>query len=325
MEVMKVPDQYSDCRMYCYRLLLSYYGIEADERDLFGIGEGLDFALIDVLPARTNLYCPIGRSLNLELTYSHKMGIPVVSGKFVKTDGKERNIQIVRDILGKYGPIVVNIDRYYLEYLECDKAHMGFHTICVSVDHNSSCTFDVYDALAKNNPVSLSYESFLEGVFSDCIMSTGAEFYYMDGKKLLNRINTALTKEALANVGDDMKTIKIPMIRRFLKNLEAMRDVCSQEPRREKYLDIQYTLFLNTFIEQETSHMFYRGLLFDFIERYEPDVNMATIRNVKKSYLAILDDLNKDYETRKRENFTELLKELIDAEETLSLALSKRG
>lgn len=82
LSLFQWPEFYTDCRLFCFRMLFSFYGYYPTEEEIFGIGEGLNLKLQNVSTLSTKIYCPIGRHLNFELDYGKKVHIPIEIGFF---------------------------------------------------------------------------------------------------------------------------------------------------------------------------------------------------------------------------------------------------
>lgn len=117
---------------------------------------------------------------------------------------------------------VVNIDRYYLGYLECERAHMGYHTILVKEYHDEERILEVYDALAKGHKALLSFKDFISGVFSECAISGEAEFYYLGSFEQLQDNSKEMIETSLLSMSNRLLKVAMPRIRGYLENIEPL-------------------------------------------------------------------------------------------------------
>ena len=266
------PEFYTDCRLFCFRMLFSYYGFYPSEEDILGLGEGLNLELKNVSNLSTKVYCPIGRTLNFEVDYSVKVHLPIVVNCFVDNGIEDIVLPMIKNIDAGF-PVVVNVDRYYLEYLSIERAHVGFHAVLVVGYDTQSRTLLIIDSLLGSDLIEVPYEMFYQAVTSKCPISTNKMWYHVDA-------NTTQTTN-LVSIGDRLSSVRNTAEKILFQQIEPMKDFISSikagmlycgekgefptNTKVKKYIDLQTSIFLTTFEEQDKTHFFYRKLFISYL------------------------------------------------------------
>lgn len=112
-----------DCRISCVKEIFSRNDINLDDFDLFLLGESLDFNFYLVENKGINFPILFGKKTDNEIVISKKLGFSVYKEKCLDFNEQVKNIS-------KY-EILINTDRFYLDYLEINKAHFGLHAVNV--------------------------------------------------------------------------------------------------------------------------------------------------------------------------------------------------
>ena len=261
---MALPADFCDCRFFCFRILLSRYGLFPTEEDMLGIGEGLAFRLVNVSTLSTKVYCPVGRDMDFEPVYGQKTGINLQACQFDR-GSVEDVIAPVRRKIDSGDPVVANVDRYYLDYLSIQRAHVGYHTVLVFGYDDGARTLQVLDGLTGSRVIDLPYDVFHKAVLSDCVVPTNRRWFCVEGAPALPlpAPGEDVVREALRNT-----------CRRVLAETEsafgfteAMRRYAAagSAPQIRKFLDIQGSVFFPSFYEQDRTRCFYRKTFFAFL------------------------------------------------------------
>lgn len=269
LQRMTIPEDYCDCRFFSFRILFSCYGLFPDEEDMLGVGEGLSFSMMNVSTLSTPVYCPVGRNMHFEVAYGEKAGICIKTNYFVNGSVEDLICQVKRKI-DAGNPIVANVDRYYLEYLSIQRAHVGYHSILIFGYDDEKKTIQLFDGLTGSRAVELSYGAFHKAVLSNCIIPTNKIWYCIE------RSQTAFDKEieektVVASIRRTCQRVLTEMesARRFvvaMKNCDVAQS--GTNPQIRKFLDIQSNIFFPSFFEQDRYHSFYRKTFLSFLKKH---------------------------------------------------------
>lgn len=269
LQRITIPEDYCDCRFFSFRILLSCYGIFPTEEDMLGLGEGLSFSLMNVSTLSTPVYCPIGRNMNFEVAYGEKTGVAIKINHFVNGCTEDLISQVKRKIDADV-PIVANVDRYYLEYLSIQRAHVGYHTVFIFGYDDEQETIQLFDGLTGSKVVQLSYETFHKAVLSDCSLSTNRMWYCIERTPtVLDREIEKITIATSIRNTSQRLLEEMESARRFVT---AMKDrVVAQSgvsPKIGKFWALQNNVFFPSFYEQDRNHSFYRKTFFSFLQKH---------------------------------------------------------
>lgn len=266
------PKFYTDCRLFCFRMLFSYYGFYPSEEDIIGLGEGLNLHLQNVSNLSTKIYCPLGRTLNFEVNYGVKVHLPIVVNYFIENGIEDVVLPIIKKIDAGC-PVVVNVDRYYLGYLSIERAHVGFHAVLVVGYDTQSRALLIIDSLVDSELIEVPYEMFYQAVTSKCAISTNKMWYHVDAH------TTGMTH--LVTIGDRLSSIRNTAEKILFQQIEPMKGFVSSiktgmlycgengettpNTKVKKYIDLQTNIFLTTFEEQDRTHSFYRKIFVSYL------------------------------------------------------------
>ncbi len=266
------PEFYTDCRLFCFRMLFSYYGFYPSEEDIIGLGEGLNLQLQNVSNLSTKIYCPLGRTLNFEVDYSVKIHLPIVVNVFAENAIEDVVLPIIKKIDAGF-PVVVNVDRYYLDYLSVERAHVGFHAVLVVGYNTQSRTLLIIDSLVESELIEVPYEMLYQAVTSECIISTNKMWYHV-GAHSTEMTNIVTIRDRLSSVRNTAEKIlfqQIEPMKEFVSSIKAGMLYCgvngetTTDTRVKKYIDLQTSIFLTTFEEQDRAHSFYRKIYISYL------------------------------------------------------------
>ena len=283
---MNIPEDYCDCRFFCFRILLSRYGFFPSEEDMFGMGEGLTCQLMNVSALSTKIYCPIGRNMNFETAYGEKAGISL-QARYFTSGSVEEIISVIRQKIDAGDPIVANVDRYYLDYLSVQRAHVGYHTILIFGYDDITRTLLILDGLTGSRVIGLSYEVFQKAVMSNCAVSTNQRWYCVEGKSHpLKTFSTEDIRNAIRNTCQRVLS-EVESAHGFA---EAMKryTAAGDNPQIRKFLDIQSNVFFSSFHDQDRSRSFYRKTFLSFLNFHKevfPDVVQNKIQDAGEKLL----------------------------------------
>lgn len=263
------PSVFNDCRLFCFRMLFFFYGLYPSEEDLIGIGEGLDLFLQNISTLRTKIFLPIGRTLNFEVEYGRKIGIGIHVNIFGAKNIDE-DINLLKKKIDMGDPVVVNVDRFYLEYLSITKAHVGFHAVLVVGYDDEKRTLLLIDSLTGFQTVELSYELFYKAATSDCIISTNKMWYHIERQECVpsRSLTSDVVVLSLKHTSERILRESIKPTQRFIGSVKsAISDDLNISKQANKFFEIQSNIFIATFNQQDRSKFFYRKIFLSFLEK----------------------------------------------------------
>lgn len=266
------PEFYTDCRLFCFRMLFSYYGFYPSEEDILGLGEGLNLELKNVSNLSTKVYCPIGRTLNFEVDYGVKVHLPIVVNCFIDNGIEDIVLPMIKKIDAGF-PVVVNVDRYYLDYLSIERAHVGLHAVLVVGYDTQSRTLLIIDSLVESELIEVPYEMFYQAVTSNCAISTNKMWYHVDAHtaRTANLVTIGDRLSSVRNTAEKILFQQIKPMKDFISSIKAGMLYCGEKgetphnTKVKKYIDLQASIFLTTFEEQDRTHSFYRKLFISYL------------------------------------------------------------
>lgn len=266
---MTIPEDYCDCRFFSFRTLLSYYGHFPSEEDMLGLGEGLSILMMNVSTLPTKIYCPVGRNMDFEVAYGEKVGICIKVNYFDNGSINDVIDQVKRKI-DAGDPIVANVDRYYLDYVPIQRAHVGYHTILIFGYDDTKQTIQLLDGLMGTKVVELSYENFHKAALSDCVIPTNKMWYCLE-KNQNNQERENEEYNVVTSIRNTCQRMlkEIENARRFvtvMRNYEAEESGLNLQIR--KFLNIQSNMFFPSFYEQDRYHSFYRKTFLAFLKNH---------------------------------------------------------
>ncbi len=268
LEKLTIPEDYCDCRFFSFRVLLSRYGFLPSDAEMLGLGEGLSFQLMNVSSLNTKIYCPIGKDMNFEPAYGKQAGIGIRACTF-ESGGFDDVIGQVKRKIDEDNPVVVNADRYYLEYMNIKRAHVGYHTVTVIGYDDEKQAFQLLDGLTGPKVISLSYGLFHKAVVSDCVLSTGRRWYCVAQPARAAVKNPGADAVAGALRNTCLRVLhELESARGFVTAMKKYADQSAASPQIGKYLDVQSNVFFPTFYEQDRTRTFYRKTFLDFLNEH---------------------------------------------------------
>ncbi len=289
---MTIPEEFCDCRFFCFRALLSLYGYFPSEEDMLGLGDGLSLQLLNVSPLSTKIYCPIGRVMNFEADYGERVGIGITGAQFTP----DRILSQIREKIDAGDPIIANVDRYYLPYLSIQRAHVGYHTVLVFGYDDESQTLKLLDGLTGPEVIDLPYDTFEKAVLSDCPIPTNRLWYFLDRGRCVPEKQTT-EKEIAGLLRNTCRRVlaETESAGGFVTAMKGYLNAGAASPQIRKFLDVQSNVFFPCFHEQERYRAFYRKTFFAFVKNHLsvfPEAFHAGLLETGEAWLASIDKVN---------------------------------
>lgn len=307
--IEKCKNVSGDCRLIIFSTLLKYYGVKNIlPRELIGFGKGLDFDYKEVQLKSLKLISVNGRKEDFILKLCKKNNLDLKKCK------SNMGYSHIITNLNNNVPVIICLDRYYLEYLKIERAHFGYHVVLV-IDYNDK-GIRVIDALSDKIEV-IDYATLERAIYSNLkyLSPNGAWFVFNDNKnKLVNYNNldnnNIMTNNNLYNhfeIKNDRFTFfmsvkeqseimlkqngsidKLIEVTTFIKKLYKK---IKTMPSYVHYLKYQIPFICTSIKEQDGESSFYRRLYYDFLKDYLRYYNFnifySSIKNIIDKELAI--------------------------------------
>ncbi len=258
---------FDDCRSYSFINLLQYHGMSFQIDELLGFGGGITFDLINISNNKLSLYYPCGKSSDELIICCKKFGIDAIRSQFRSNITQGEMFEEISNLINKGFPVVVNADRFYLDYLDIPRGHIGLHTIIIYGCDKDKLNLFLVDMFAKNLYETANIEMVYNAVMSQKQIPTERKYYYIrDGydvkiekEKVYGEIILEHCKNALENSG------YLDNLGKFIDNLNHLKFQSSENRLIDKFLDKQLDIIINTVKMLENSGTFYRATYSKFI------------------------------------------------------------
>jgi len=284
---------------------------------------GLDFDLAKV-PAKNLLLLGVkGRSLELESKFLDFFKI-----QYIKTqlNTNVRNIGIdpkIINCINCNNPIIVIVDRYYLDYLKINRNHFGYHAVIVTGYNLEKGDVVLIDGLTGRKEI-LSIKNFNQALTKEePYESEAGTIYTISNYGSINitiqDYMKALSDQCNYFFADGGIAFKIKVIINYLQRTSKN---ALQNNEITMFLRVQLALPSSTFREQDVDGSFYRRLYFNYLLS---DFNRTSFNEDDFKYLSNLadDDIrlwreigSNDFADvfQKSEYFIEKLSEILNCE-----------
>ncbi len=258
-----------DCRLSILSQVLKRYNIDVYQSDILGYGMGLNFEVqnFNITP-KIQLFNVWGRKINCEKKFCQEAGIEFCE----KVSKNQKNLVFdleIIDAVSKGKPVIIAVDRFFLNFLKIKKAHYGYHVILIISINLEDNTMDVYDVMAEKIET-VDIDIIKQAMYIDLPVASPNGVWYT-----INNISEIREKQ----VNDFKRTIydqselalgKRGMLNEMLETVKFLK-VCEKKARIYKsyktYIDFQIPYLLSIFKEQEGSGSFYREVYYEFLER----------------------------------------------------------
>lgn len=318
MERFKVIDSYTDCRMYCFSRLASYYNYTFSVSDLIGYSACIEFELINVSNKKIPIYAPQGKNLNGEVDFLTNQGFNIKC--------EQLHLELSpKDVLDKLSeklicgiPLILNVDRFYLNYLKVDPAHMGWHTVIVVGFSLEKEEIYVVDCLSDHLFNTMPIEEIHAAIYSDIPLSTERKMYYIHSIEdtvgiVLNNFGTFVkTLERLFSkaLGDEGYLSKsCAFLDYMVISIEKAKK--NDDIRFKKYIQMQLRAFIDSLIQQDFYKSFFRKAYFSFVLE---QLSKYSSELIKAQFLTLFNELSSLWDKiAYADNDEDKLKEVIEA------------
>lgn len=298
-----------DCRLIIFSTLLKYYGVKnISPRELIGFGKGLDFDYKEIQLKSLKLISVNGRKEDFILKLCKENNLDLK--KFNSNIGYSHIVTSLNNNV----PVIICLDRYYLDYLNIERAHFGYHVV-LAIDY-SDRGISVIDALSDKIEV-IDYVTLEKAIYSNLkyLSPNGAWFVFNGYKKRLANYNNLDNNNIITNnnlysnfeIKNDRYTFlvsvkeqsenminqngsidKLIEVTTFIKKLYKKIKIM---PSYVNYLKYQIPFICTSIKEQDGDSSFYRRLYYDFLKYYLGYYNFnilySKIENIIDKELAI--------------------------------------
>lgn len=256
----------SDCRMQNLKNLLAYYNINLSVESIFGLGEGIDFKLVEHSIKGIPCMSIVGRNLEIEKVFSQNSGIDIIENRSeISNDQLDTKM---KNELNLDNPILVNMDRYFLEFLNIKKAHFGLHNIVLIGYDDIKNTVLINDSLAKKTEeidtsvFNLARLSKLElyppsGIWMQLKAFEEPEILqYTHLKSIISNC-----KNIIYNNDDGINGIK-----KIISKLRVINKIqVSDKKVQEAYINFQLNYLSKLILEEEATRTLYRKIYGEYL------------------------------------------------------------
>lgn len=284
------PELVGDCRLVLLTQLLRFYDTAIEPYDIFGYGEGLGFQLDNMkLSNKVELVSVWGRKLECGLKFCEDSSIPLVKAKSNEPEIELLDPELLA-IQKEKGPIIVAVDRFFLDFLKIKKAHFGYHVVMIKDFDVIHKTVDILDVMSsKVETISLQALKSAMYVKLD-FASPNGDFYYINDNfgyqdKSVNDFKRAVLNQATAFLEKGGAAENMLELSRFLKKFGKRG---KKNKKYQCYLEYQIPVLRSGFKEQEASGTFYRQLYLQFLKENGKLFNMC------KEIKMVLEDFERD-------------------------------
>lgn len=232
-------------------------------------------------------------------------------------------------------PVVVNVDRYFLDFLNIKKAHFGYHVIMIVDIDQKKYAASIIDVMSSKIE-HMDIKTLKKAMYSDIeFLSPNGEWYYIDNIENYKRKDDITFKSSLYN-----QSISFLDKNGALEQMYQLIGVIDKLVKRSKlsqvykdYLEYQIPFLISLFKEQEGSGTFYRCIYFNFLK------NNCTIFHeinlYEEIHKLIIDDINlwenigpelisnKDI-IMQAKKLTEILKNIYEIERDIFLKINNK-
>ena len=279
----------SDCRIQCIRNLLYFYGIEDTDEMCFGLGEGLTFNYWLHKSGNIPLMVVLGRDLNTEKQLCGRFSI-----KMIKL--QEDNDRVIKEIKNN-NPILIDVDRFYLDYLPTRKAHFGLHGI-LAIGYDTKYEELYINDYLVDKTIAYSIDKINLARNSNCKMfNPNNNIYICDASQANSYLEKAVYIKAINNVCkkmlSDETSVGINAMERLKDHIRVYIDLSKKNDTAEirALIKMQMDYFSILIYEMEETKSFYRGIYSKFLNQV---FNKFNLKNLKDMSIELL-DISKDW------------------------------
>lgn len=296
-----------DCRLALLTHMLNMKNIIINQYDILGYSSSLDFLCEKKnILNKFELLTIKGRKIDCEQRFIENVGLKYVDNKAVENDDVFDE-DIMNKVLSGI-PVILSVDRYYLEFLNIKRSHFGWHAVMINGVNKDNKSVEVIDALSSDIKV-VDFSILKKAMFSEeSYITPQGKWYYVedyDKFKLLSNDNfiNSLRKQSQYAIE---KNGMIEQMNQLLKCLEMFVDKRMNNGKFEILLKCQVMHLISVFKEQESTSTLYRSHYFDFI------YNNCKKYNMNDLFLQIENEIKDDIQIWKLIGNIDLKKNSID-------------
>lgn len=262
-----------DCRLITMSKLLEKSSITLSPAMCFGIGEGYDFKYWIEKNLKVPMIVMMGNN-NCDETLLNNIGLNY------EIINASHNLDL---ILNCNNNVMVDVDRYYLDYLgsKFGRSHFGKHVLLLSkCDEQNYLCFDALDDSISQ----IGKEVVEKARFSEIqpFPPEGKGIYLSDVSQI--NINEEIIKDVISN---NMKQYissdnhGIARFKSFIKQLEMLLPMLG-EGKQVAYFNVQLEFLCKYIREFETTQSFYRYIYRDFLNEVALEYKLQLENDIRR-------------------------------------------
>lgn len=296
INMIKNNKAFDDCRSYSFINLLQYHGLTFTIEELLGFGGGITFDLINVSNNKLPLYYPCGKKSDELTICCKKFGIDASMSQFDCSINQEEMFEELSKLIDKGFPVVINADRFYLDYLQIPRGHIGLHTILIYGYDKDKLELYVADMFSEKIYETANIEMVYKAVMEEKQIPTERKYYYIKGgydvkiekKEVYEEVLYEHCRNALGDSG------YLQNFRDFIGSLNDLHSQGSEDRLIDKYLDKQLTILINAIKMLENSGTFYRSTYCKFVIKMLKELGYSnkTINEITEIFEDIYENIS---------------------------------
>lgn len=313
-----------DCRNITISKMLRNENIILSPAMCFGLGECYDFKYWIDRKSKFPMMIIMGRDHDGEIKLLNNLKLSVKTignlNKSIEDNMDEMNV-VLKD--GK--DVLINVDRYFLNYFDkkFNSYHCGWHSVLVekALDMDSeNIIYSVFEPLLDEEK-EISAQSLAKGRSSEC-GPFSPEFYgfYISEKLKDVNIDFQFVKETIKRnferyVSEDGG---IYSLNKFKENMLCLKDE-SITQSNIIYIKMQLNFMSKYILEYENTHTFYRKVYAYFLEEIDENYKLNNLAQEKKNFELLGDEwhdlgnLMMNYDKKISSTYIEKVEKLINS------------
>lgn len=286
-----------DCRNITISRMLENLNVNLSPVMCFGLGECYDFRYWIDKKATFPMIIIMGRNFNGEVRLLNNFNIKVKTIGDITKSVKENMLE-VNKLLNEDKNVFLNVDRYYLDYLDRqdNKYHCGWHSVLIEklINEDNQLRYTVFEPLLNEHKL-LSYQSLAKGRSSEC-SPFSPEFYgfYIEENHEVN-IGFDLVKMLIErNFRSFLKENDsgIYYLKKFKDNISCFHNE-SLVKSNVMYVKLQLNFMSKYILEYENTQSFYRKVYAEFLKEVDRNFKLNSIGIEARNFELLGEQWNK--------------------------------
>lgn len=283
-----------DCRNIAISHMLQKFGIKMSSVMCFGLGECYDFNYFIDKSSNVPMTIMLGRNNEGEKQLLNNLNFNIYE---IGDNNKSilENMNEMDKVLQDNNSILINVDRYYLDYLDrkYNQYHCGWHSVIVENIYKDKM-YTVYEPLLGEERV-ISYDRLAQARSSDCkpySPNFGGLYVNKNGD---NIISYQKVKEIIIrNVQNYLNKNNggLYYLKKFKNDMSCLNDE-SLIKRNSVYIKLQLNFMSKYILEYENTKSFYRKVYAEFLREISQKYKLLYLDEIIKKFELLGDEWNK--------------------------------